>query len=157
MGLTLAACELPPSPTPSPVHTPTATVAPTPTFTVTVPTPTPAPTPTSALHTVADAIGWLRDAGLRVEALEEAKEGVGADPLNPDLHIRLDGTAVRVSVDGYDRVWIYAFDPPMSGEEVLVYFNVYVDYTREAYPVVFNVENVTVLVRGLDEVVLEKV
>ncbi|MDP3063582.1 MAG: hypothetical protein Q8O40_10315 [Chloroflexota bacterium] len=143
-ALVLATCSL--------ARTSVLTQSPTPTS-VAASTPTPEP----PSHTVTEAIGWLRDAGLRVEALEEAKEGVGADPLNPDRHVRLNGTAVRVSVDGYDRVWIYAFDPPMTGEAVLDYFNVYADYTREAYPVVFNVENVTVLVRGLDEVALEKV
>ncbi|MDP2957822.1 MAG: hypothetical protein Q8N53_15455 [Longimicrobiales bacterium] len=140
LALVLAAC--------SPARTPVPTQSPTPTS-VAAPTPTPEP----PSHTVTEAIGWLRDAGLQVEAVEGAGPGVS----NPDRQVQLDGSPVRVSVDGYDRVWIYAFAPPMGREAIFRYFDMNASFTREGHPTVFNVENVTVLVRGDDTDVLEKV
>ncbi len=159
--LTFACAQAaPPTPTPSP--TPTATVTPLPTNTPTpaptaTPTPTPPPTatatptststPASPLYTVDDAMGWLRQAGLRVEVLDETvvrEAGAGTK-------------AFHVRVDDYYRVWVYAFVPPLSSQGVLSFFHVYADFVAETRPTPVVVGNVVVLVRGTDKPTLEKV
>ncbi len=92
-------------------------------------------------------MGWLRQAGMRVEMLDETvvrEAGAGSK-------------AFHVRVDDYYRVWVYAFDPPMSSQGAGSFFHVYADFAAEMYPTPFVVGNVVVLVRGTDKPTLEKV
>ncbi len=125
-----------------PPPTPTATTTPTPS-----PLPSPTPSLSSTLYNISDTIGWLRDAGLTVEVLEEEKETPPRES-SWGVGIQVSERVARVSVDAYRNVWIHAMFPPMSAEEVFTGFSLHADFTREGYPTIFKVDNVIVEVRG---------
>ncbi len=110
------------------------------------------PTPVSSL-TAEDAIEWLRSAGLSVEIIEDEKE---ATSLFGDGR-KLGATVTRVSVDKYDRVWVYEFDTPQSLDEVFLTFDRGGDYAPESYPTAYALGNVVVLVRGVDFDLIKRV
>jgi len=68
----------------------------------------------------------------------------------------------RVSVDGYDKVWVYAFesvddfDSPEYRKSLAQTFSIYADYSVEQYPTLFTVGNVVFMVRGVDHDILTK-
>jgi len=113
---------------------------------------------------VDDAIEWFRSAGLRVEVVEEPEwfeDRPRRRHTDPAYH--LTGTEVRVSVDGYEKVRVYAFESPSdfeslrNRESIGHIFQLYADYSAEQYPSVFVVGNVVVEVVGIDHDVLKKV
>ncbi len=135
-----------PTATPTPTPPPTATATPTPTAT---PSPTPAPSP--ALYTIDDAIGWLREAGLRVEVLDEEKEAYGYPWSTGGSRVRFGAKVVPTRVEGYDRVDVYAFERTRSQMELWDLFALHGDYSAKSRPTVIAVENVAVVVIGATE------
>ena len=105
------------------------------------PMPLQTPRPLTANATIDDGIRWLKAAGLTVERI--------GDDTDTARQFR-SGDAQRVSVDGYDRVWIFQYDEVPDHFSLFQRFHLNASFPEQNFPQPLLLGNILFLVRGIE-------